>query len=828
MRALLFITLLAHWAIAQEPIPLRDWLVCGPFPFRRQLAQFFKDYLKEHGGERDIRPRAGMGHTSEGLGTVVWKGHEAKGDGLVDFVALYGDVVGKRPLYWRFRHGIAYAYTEILSPRPQKVLLLIGSEDWCAVWLNGRLIHESFVYRHLVPDRDIVPVRLQRGRNRLLIKVARIAGGWGFSVKVWRVTKKLFVKTQLYRRCPLDTDALVPEIREGEMVPVWGFVTVVNASEETLPFVRARVRDSEWFGATLEEIRALYPGEARQLPFLLVPKRPFRHGDGPRVNLVVETVGERQEFTLPVTVRDRDEPFITTHRSSLDGSVQRMTLLVPPGHDPKKPYPLVVALHGAKGCRIGHAIKVKGDFIIVAPHGRGQTGYRDFGERDVMEAMGEVKRRYRIDPERIYLMGHSMGGGGTFRLAVRYPHLWTAIVPMASGGARPLDWLQNLLHIPTRFYHGGRDEVVPVTLAREAGAKLKGLGYNALYIEVPRKPHWWGVDFPEVFDFFRRHRLVKAPRNIVFWTNDPRAHRAYWLSLGDFEDYRKPARIRARVEGARLLLTTENVTEVTVRFREAPEELRRIPLRVIWNGCEAQVTRWTTPMTLTLRLRPPLLGVLVGESVDEMGVLKAPRSPWRHWKWQRGGKVVGTTKETFSHWRKTPKRPGPVMDAFNAPFLVLYEAESPAAFRAARQFQHWWQNHALGIGSLHAFRGGLKSILQDAVSFGHRNLIVFLRARGERYGAVFLGREGIRIGHRRFPGKNVSVRFIAPHPFYPDRYLLVNAGVSETALEILRRVPMDLRRPYDFLVADENFLREGLKGLKAFGHFDPEWRAFVR
>ncbi|MER3501967.1 MAG: hypothetical protein C4295_10950 [Candidatus Fervidibacterota bacterium] len=142
--------------------------------------------------------------------------------------------------------------------------------------------------------------------------------------------------------------------------------------------------------------------------------------------------------------------------------------MVPPHYEPQRTYSLLVALHGAKGCLIGHAFSVKRDFIIVAPHGKGQTGYRDFGEVDVKEAIAEVKRRYRIDEDRIYLTAPSMGGGGAFRLATRSPHLWAAIAPMASAGARPLDWLQNLLHVPTLFYHGSEDEVVPVHFSREA------------------------------------------------------------------------------------------------------------------------------------------------------------------------------------------------------------------------------------------------------------------------------------------------------------------------------------------------------------------------
>lgn len=812
---LLMLTLTATMLVAQTPQPITNWLVCGPFPFRRELQEFFVDHLTQHGGETKIVPKEDMSHSIRDLGEVQWQRHTTS-DGFIDFAGLFAKGEEARPRYWKIRYGLAYANAEIKSQKPQRALLLIGSEDWCAVWLNGELVHEGFVYRHCVPDKDAVLVNLRKGTNRLLIKVARIAGGWGASVKIiMPLTRKLFVKTERYG-CPPDGNAFVPEIRDGETLPVWGYVTVINTAAKPVSFVRAKVRENDWFSVAEEQIGELASGESSQLPFVIVPKRPLSPDETPRLELVVETVGERQEFSLPITVRRRNEPFFTTHRSKLDGSVQPMTLLVPPNYNASHAYPLIVALHGAKGCLIGHAFSVKSDFIIVAPHGRGQTGYREFGEGDVFEAIDEVRRRYRIDDDRIYLTGHSMGGGGTFRLAVRHPHRWAAIVPMASAGARPLEWLQNLLHVPTLFYQGGEDEVVPVTMAREAAERLKQLGYNFSYIEEQGKPHWWGVDFPKMFAFFAQHRLVKAPERIVFWTNDARANRSYWLEIADFDEDAKPARLEAQLardngQVARVILKTENVAEVTLHLNDVPDALRRLPLVVEWNGCQAIVTQWTTPKTLTLRLQSPLIGMKVNEEL---------------WQWQRDGSTVFVNRiEPSELKRKTPKRFGPVMDVFNAPFFVIYESESDGAKWAAQQLKRWWQNHALGICRVKEFKGSLEELLSSGfAAFGKGyNLIMFKRAKeGEENGVVTFESNAVRIGKKRFEGKTVSIRFVMPNPFHPQRYLLINAGVSDEALHILSRVPMDIGQPYDYLVADERFLREGIKGLLTVGRFNNE------
>ena len=822
MRGLFVATvtgLLVLSVAAQTPKPITDWLVCGPFPFERELPQFFADHLTEHGGEAKIQPKEGMAHNVKGLGKVTWQRHRAP-EGILDFVTLMAKQVGEeRPKFWQLRYGLAYAYTEIQSDRPQRALLLLGSEDWLAVWLNGELVHESFVYRHLVPNKDAVLVNLRKGKNRLLVKVARIAGGWGVSAKiVVPIKRKLFVKTERYDRCPPDGNMFVPEIREGENIPVWGYLTVVNMSEQTLPSVTIRVRENDWFAETSEQIGELTSGESSQLPFLIAPKRPLKPDEKPRLHLVISTIGEQQEFDLPVTVRRKDEPFFTTHRSRIDGSVQPMTLLVPPRDDSQRAYPLVVALHGAKGCLIGHAFSVKPDFIIVAPHGRGQTGYRDFGEVDIFEAIDEVRKRYRIDEDRIYLTGHSMGGGGTFRLAVRYPHLWAAVAPMASAGARPFEWLRNLLHIPTLFYHGSEDEVVPVQMAREAANYIRQLGYNFRYEEVEGKPHWWGVDFPEMFAFFAQHRRVKSPDRIVFWTNDPRANRAYWLEIADFDDYTKPASVevgtRDEGRGTRAILTTENVREVVVHLSEAPEGLRQLPLVVEWNGKKVVVAKMARADEMRLRLKEPIVGVLVDENETT-----------RFWQWQQDGVAISITAEVKAQapTQKTPSRCGPITDVFTAPFLVVYDAESEGAKWAAKQFQHWWRNYALGVCSLTEFRN--EDELQGLMRTAKKHLVVFRKVKaGAKYGSITFERDGVRVGKRLLKGKSIAARTLLPNPFDPQHYLLVNASVTDEGLKLLARLPMDIGRPHDYLVVDERFLSEGVKGILAVGQWSRDWR----
>src|SRR5439155_403690 len=60
---------------------------------------------------------------------------------------------------------------------------------------------------------------------------------------------------------------------------------------------------------------------------------------------------------------------------------------------------------------------------------------QDFSEQDVMQVLQHVRQQYKIDGNRIYLMGHSMGAIGTWKIAPKYPDVWAAIAPISGSGA---------------------------------------------------------------------------------------------------------------------------------------------------------------------------------------------------------------------------------------------------------------------------------------------------------------------------------------------------------------------------------------------------------
>jgi predicted peptidase len=107
-------------------------------------------------------------------------------------------------------------------------------------------------------------------------------------------------------------------------------------------------------------------------------------------------------------------------------------------------------------------------------------------------------------------MGHSMGGYGTWSIAMSHPDVFAALGPI-SGGGSPAG-MTKIAHIAEYVVHGDDDRTVAVTQSRSMVEAGKKAGANIVYVEVPGGSHV-GVAAPQfgsMLDFFVRQRKVKA------------------------------------------------------------------------------------------------------------------------------------------------------------------------------------------------------------------------------------------------------------------------------------------------------------------------------
>jgi predicted esterase len=221
----------------------------------------------------------------------------------------------------------------------------------------------------------------------------------------------------------------------------------------------------------------------------------------------------------PWTARRGD--FRMAYRSKVDNTLQPYRLFVPASYDGGKPHPLILALHGMGGTENAYFDGYeKGQFktyaeqrgyLVACPKGRGPASmYAGDAATDVLDVLAEVRRDWNIDPDCIYLTGHSMGAYGTWSLAMANPEVFAALAPVAGGG-NPA-WVGKIAHIPQLVVHGDADKTVPVERSRAMVEAGKKAGAQIKYIEVPGGDHGSVAarTFQEVFDWFDAHRRKPA------------------------------------------------------------------------------------------------------------------------------------------------------------------------------------------------------------------------------------------------------------------------------------------------------------------------------
>ena len=204
------------------------------------------------------------------------------------------------------------------------------------------------------------------------------------------------------------------------------------------------------------------------------------------------------------------------YRSSVDRELVPFRLLVPDDYDRSQSYPLVVALHGAGGDENtfmdgfdGTLKKNARDrgYIIASVNGRGPYGgYRNASAQDVIDVLNLVQRVYPIDETRTYLMGHSMGGGGTVRIGFEYADRFAALAPIAGYGSA--EDLAKAPEMPLFLAQGELDALVPVERARNFYQAAQALGMPSVrYIENEGTDHVAIVAevMDQIFDWFDLH-----------------------------------------------------------------------------------------------------------------------------------------------------------------------------------------------------------------------------------------------------------------------------------------------------------------------------------
>ncbi len=185
--------------------------------------------------------------------------------------------------------------------------------------------------------------------------------------------------------------------------------------------------------------------------------------------------------------------------------------------DAARQWPLILFLHGAgeRGSDLNkvrrHGLPTVTDrqpdfpFIVISPQCPAGT-YWPYLVDDLNDLLDRTLKQYRVDPQRIYLTGMSMGGYGTFYLSMAYPERFAALAPICGGGDPSR--ASRIKHLPIWVFHGARDNIVPIEESEIMVSALRKTGANVQFTVYPNANHdSWTETYnnPELYDWFLRH-----------------------------------------------------------------------------------------------------------------------------------------------------------------------------------------------------------------------------------------------------------------------------------------------------------------------------------
>lgn len=510
--------------------------------------------------------------------------------------------------------------------------------------------------------------------------------------------------------------------------------------------------------------------------------------------------------------------------SKIDGSVQPYGLVIPESYSPKGPrVRLDLWFHGRgevlsevnfldeRRKQVG-AIAPE-DTIVLHPYGRYCNAFKFAGEVDVLEALDDARRRYRIDDDRISVRGFSMGGAACWQFAVHHSDRWFAANPGAGFSETPrflkvfqhedlkptwyeqklwhlydcTDVAVNLCQIPTIAYSGELDsqkqaaDVMAEALASEGLTLKHVIGPQTKHAIHPDSKREIERDMASLARTGRRH----TPAHVHLATYTLRYNRMNWVTIDAVREHWEKAGVDADLVNGQPVIATENVEALTLDFGPG-----------------------------TFMPRPNRLSLVTIDGVQIEGPPVRTDQSWTC-SLHREGTTWKLGPPAENGLRKRHGLQGPIDDAFMDSFLFVRGTGETrnGPFRKwldqerDRAVEHWRRH----------FRGEARVKDDTDVSDGDiasANLVLWgdpssnsvLKRIADRL-PIQWDEGKIKVGDREYSSEHHGLILVYPNPLNPARYVVLNSGFTFRDYDYLnnaRQTPklpdwavIDLRTPPD-------------------------------
>ena len=702
-----------------------------------------------------------------------------------------------------------------------------------------------------------LPVSLKAGENWLLFSSGR-----------GRITAKLKPAKQAIYLSLRDTT--FPSVLRDEPGDWLGSLLVVNASDQTLDglSITAKANDCEPLAL---DVPMIPPLSLRKVPVKLrtTPSSETTL-EANELNVSVEltrlaTGDKLDQVEVKWPVRSSQQMHRRTFISQIDGSVQYYGV-VPPKEDSlrsDRAPSMILTLHGAGVEGEGQAAvySPKDNTYVIAPTNRRNFGFdwEDWGRWDGLEVFELARERFKTDPKRSYLTGHSMGGHGTWHIGTLFPDRFAAIGPSAGwvsfssytgrggnaqqdplsqllrrpqGGSDTLARVENLKSQGVYILHGDADDNVPVDQARTMRQELAKFHPDWVYKEQAGAGHWWGnpcCDWPAMMDFFQAHEIPASSQidSIRFVTPGPHiSPDCHWFTLG----------------------CQERIADLSTVQLDRDRQTQKISVKTTniasWGIRLSKLLASDTPLPVNLNLE------IDTQALSVAGIAGREQTLWFDkvtsegsatlWRQRKPSQQEQAQQEQLSIPRDASQY-GVFKEAFRNRFVLVYGTHGDP------EETHWMLGKARYDAETFWYRGNgsvdcwsdadyLALAQRDPQSLSDRNVILYGNSTVNEAWGSLLARSPVQLqrgswtrGGPEVIAESVSMLLVRPKSLDTQskgRGLV--AGIGGTDLAAMRassRLPIfSSGTGYpDVLVVSPEYLKTGSEAIRWTGFFGTDW-----
>ncbi|MHA3775010.1 prolyl oligopeptidase family serine peptidase [Verrucomicrobiota bacterium sgz303538] len=504
------------------------------------------------------------------------------------------------------------------------------------------------------------------------------------------------------------------------------------------------------------------------------------------------------------------------YKSKIDGSIQPYGLVIPENWSTqdKTPRRLDFWFHG-RGEKLSELafledrMKNKGEFtpesaIVVHLYGRYCNANKFAGETDLFEALEDVRRHYPIDMNRLVVRGFSMGGAACWQFATHHAGLWAATAPGAgfaetaeffrvfAAGKQPPPWWEQVLWrwYDSTLYAGNLANCTTVAYSGEIDGQkqaadimirfLEKEGLTIPHIIGPQTPHKYHAEskpkIEEIVTAAAQKGREVFPKHVRFTTYSLLYPRMEWLAVSAMEKQWERADINADVtDDGTVEVKTSNIAAFDITVPQ---------------GANASVRKV----------------VVDGQKVAEAANLTSVALQKAGGKWTQ---ISDASKRQALSLHKTPSLCGPVDHALMSRFVMVRPTGKPLNDTVGN-----WANaeleHATGFWRK-VFRGEApvkddRALTDEEIR--NSNLILWGDPSSNAVLAKILPKlpiqwtkDGLVVGKQRYDAAHTAPILIFPNPLNPERYVVLNSGVTFREQALLNNSDQTPKLP-DWAVVD--------------------------